>query len=191
MSFIYKYKTLTLTPFVKPHDMLNLAVWNIFYVQLHVESAFTYNPGSTINLMRGMRVYKEQHAIKQAPKMMQEAFLGLHFSQSRKVRHLRKQKDFWFSVNVWRWGERGDEARGWDWNVRKIRCFWNNVWRKKTKNERFEIIFRKRKKKMWSSGRSGKESSVTLLPRPKMKKSLLWSCHFDRFCKPGEKVWIT
>ena len=30
MSFIYKYKTSTFTPFVKPCNMLNLAVWNIF-----------------------------------------------------------------------------------------------------------------------------------------------------------------
>ena len=48
MSFIYEYKTSTLTPFVKPHDILNLAVQNIFYVQSYVESAFTYNPGLTI-----------------------------------------------------------------------------------------------------------------------------------------------
>ena len=47
MSFIYKYKTYTLTPFVKPCKILNLAVKNIFYVQLYVESAFTYNMGST------------------------------------------------------------------------------------------------------------------------------------------------
>ena len=46
-SFIYKYKAPTLTPYVKPRNILNLAVQNIFYVQLYVESAFTYNPGST------------------------------------------------------------------------------------------------------------------------------------------------
>ena len=47
-SFIYKYKRSTLTPFVKPHNVLNLAVQNIFYVQSFVESAFMYNPGSTV-----------------------------------------------------------------------------------------------------------------------------------------------
>ena len=47
MSFIYKYKTSTLTPFVKPHNVLNLAVQKIFYVQLYMESAFMYNPGLT------------------------------------------------------------------------------------------------------------------------------------------------
>ena len=52
MSFIYKYKTSTFTPFVKPCNMLNLAVWNIFYVQSYVESAFTFNPGSTIHLQQ-------------------------------------------------------------------------------------------------------------------------------------------
>ena len=47
MSFIYNNKKSTLTPFVKLCDILNLAVQNIFYVQSYVESAFTYNPGST------------------------------------------------------------------------------------------------------------------------------------------------
>ena len=47
-SFIYKYKTFTLTPFVKPQDILNLTIQNIFYIQLYVESAFMNNPGSTI-----------------------------------------------------------------------------------------------------------------------------------------------
>ena len=61
MSFIYKYKTSTLTPFVKPCDILNLAIQNIFYTQLYVESAFTYNPGSTLQepwhkLLGGVRV---------------------------------------------------------------------------------------------------------------------------------------
>ena len=46
-SFIYKYKTSTLTPFVKPCDVLNLAIQNLFYTQLYVESTFTYNLGST------------------------------------------------------------------------------------------------------------------------------------------------
>ena len=48
MSFIYKYATYTLTPFLKPHAVLNLAEQNVFYVQLYMESAFTYNPGLTI-----------------------------------------------------------------------------------------------------------------------------------------------
>ena len=48
MSFFCKYKTSTLTPFVKPHDILNLAVQNAFYIQTFVESAFMNNPGSTI-----------------------------------------------------------------------------------------------------------------------------------------------
>ena len=30
MSFIYKYETSTLTPFIKPRNILNLAVQNIF-----------------------------------------------------------------------------------------------------------------------------------------------------------------
>ena len=47
MSFIYKDKTSTLTPFVKPHNVLNLVVLNIFYIQSYVESAFTNNPEST------------------------------------------------------------------------------------------------------------------------------------------------
>ena len=50
MSFIYKYETSTLTPFVKPCNILNLATKNIFYIQLYVESAFT---GST-NLFTGI-----------------------------------------------------------------------------------------------------------------------------------------
>ena len=33
MSFRYKYKTSTLTPFVKPHAELNLSLQNVFYVQ--------------------------------------------------------------------------------------------------------------------------------------------------------------
>ena len=41
MSFIYKYETSTLTPFVKPRNILNLAVQDVFYVQLYMESAFT------------------------------------------------------------------------------------------------------------------------------------------------------
>ena len=48
MSFIYKYKTSTLTPFVKPHDILKLAVQNVFYIKLDVESVFMYNPGSAV-----------------------------------------------------------------------------------------------------------------------------------------------
>ena len=47
MSFINKYETSTLTPFVKPHNVLNLAIQNVFYVPLYVESAFTYKLGST------------------------------------------------------------------------------------------------------------------------------------------------
>ena len=47
MSFIYKYETCILNPFVKPSNTLNLAIQNIFYVQLYVESSFTYNPGLT------------------------------------------------------------------------------------------------------------------------------------------------
>ena len=47
-SFIYKYKTSTLTPFVKPRNVLNLAIQNLFYVQSNVEYGFTYNLGSTI-----------------------------------------------------------------------------------------------------------------------------------------------
>ena len=47
MSFIYNSKIPTLTPFVKPCNILNLAIQNIFYIQLYVESAFTYNLGPT------------------------------------------------------------------------------------------------------------------------------------------------
>ena len=44
---MYKYETSTLTPFVKPRSILNLAIQNVFYIQSYVESAFMYNPGST------------------------------------------------------------------------------------------------------------------------------------------------
>ena len=44
---LYKCKTPKLTTFVKPFDILNLAVQNIFYRQLYVESAFMYNLGLT------------------------------------------------------------------------------------------------------------------------------------------------
>ena len=47
-SFIYKYKTFLLTPFVKPCEVLKLAIQNVFYVQSYVDSTFTYNPGLTI-----------------------------------------------------------------------------------------------------------------------------------------------
>ena len=47
MSCLYKYKTSTLTPFVKPRNTLNLAVQNVFYVKMYAESAFTYNPELT------------------------------------------------------------------------------------------------------------------------------------------------
>ena len=50
MPFIYKYETATLNPFVKPSNILKLAIQNIFYVQLYMESAFTYNLGLTLNL---------------------------------------------------------------------------------------------------------------------------------------------
>ena len=46
-SFIFKYKTSTLPPLVKPHNILNLAVQNVFYVKSFKESAFLYNTGST------------------------------------------------------------------------------------------------------------------------------------------------
>ena len=52
MSFTYKYETSTLTSFVKPSGVLNLAVLNIFYVQSYMESAFMYNPGSTFFSIR-------------------------------------------------------------------------------------------------------------------------------------------
>ena len=45
MSFIYKYKTSTLTPFIKPGVIL-LPVQNIQKIA-YVESDFTYNPGWT------------------------------------------------------------------------------------------------------------------------------------------------
>ena len=51
-NVIYKYKTSTLTPFVKPRDILNLTVQNVFYIQAYEESIFTYNPGSTKNFQR-------------------------------------------------------------------------------------------------------------------------------------------
>ena len=54
MSFIYKYKTSTLTPLVKPLDILNLAVPKIFYIQSYMESTFMYNPGSTTKIMQGI-----------------------------------------------------------------------------------------------------------------------------------------
>ena len=49
MSFIYKYKTSTLTPFVKPCNILNLAKQNVFYVPTIVHGiCLMQNPGSTI-----------------------------------------------------------------------------------------------------------------------------------------------
>ena len=54
MSFIYKEKPSTLTPFVKPRDILNLSIQNVFYIQSYVESAFTYNTGSTIGISRAI-----------------------------------------------------------------------------------------------------------------------------------------
>ena len=48
ISFIYKQETSTFTPFVRPHNVLILAVRNIFNIQSSMESAFTYNPGLTI-----------------------------------------------------------------------------------------------------------------------------------------------
>ena len=63
MSFIYKYKTLTLTPFVKPHKILKLPVQNIFYIKLYMESAFMYNPGLTIWItwIEGALAVEENH----------------------------------------------------------------------------------------------------------------------------------
>ena len=46
-SFLYKYETSTLTPFVKPHNILNLAGQNILYLQSYVQSAFMHSLGST------------------------------------------------------------------------------------------------------------------------------------------------
>ena len=43
----------TLTPFIKPCNILNLAVQNIFYVQSCVDFAFSYNLGSTILVSTG------------------------------------------------------------------------------------------------------------------------------------------
>ena len=40
MSFIYVHKTSTLSPFLKPCIVLNLAVWHVVYIQ----SALLYNP---------------------------------------------------------------------------------------------------------------------------------------------------
>ena len=54
MSFIYKYETSTLTCFGKAGNVLNLALQNIFYEQLCVESTFTYNLGSTIRFQTGV-----------------------------------------------------------------------------------------------------------------------------------------
>ena len=45
------YATSTLTPIVKPHNVLNLAIQNIFYIQSYMESAFMYNLGSTKNYL--------------------------------------------------------------------------------------------------------------------------------------------
>ena len=48
-SFVYKCEASTLTPFVKPWKILNLAVQNGFYIQSYEESAFTCNVGSTFH----------------------------------------------------------------------------------------------------------------------------------------------
>ena len=53
-SFIYKYDTSTLTPFVKQCNILNLAVLKVFYIQLYVESTFKYNPWLT-NISRNIQ----------------------------------------------------------------------------------------------------------------------------------------
>ena len=53
MSFIYKYKTSTLTPFVKPRNVFKLAVQNDFYIQSYVESALTYNLRQPVSSLLG------------------------------------------------------------------------------------------------------------------------------------------
>ena len=65
MSFIYKYKTSTLNPFVKPRDILNLAIQNIFYIQSYVESTFTYNPGLTNILIveNSSKIFRRQRVV--------------------------------------------------------------------------------------------------------------------------------
>ena len=46
-AFIYNYNTSTLTPIVKPCNILNLAVQNILFKQSYMESTFMFNPGLT------------------------------------------------------------------------------------------------------------------------------------------------
>ena len=43
-----------LSPFVKPRNILNLAIQNIFFVQSYVESAFTHNLGSAKKLVMAL-----------------------------------------------------------------------------------------------------------------------------------------
>ena len=78
--FIYKYKTYTLTPFVKPRNILNLAIQNVFNIQLYVESAFTYNLGMTKKVIRQFETFK-------AFKKIKIAFLNGIFLQIRTCQH--------------------------------------------------------------------------------------------------------
>ena len=55
-------------PFL-PHDVLNLAVWNIFYLQSCMESAFRYNLGSTnrktsIEELRFFKIWTPSRSIR-------------------------------------------------------------------------------------------------------------------------------
>ena len=56
MSFIYKFKTLTLAPFVKPHAVFNLAIW----VQILCTIRLTYNP-EVVLLIKSAKSYNYKY----------------------------------------------------------------------------------------------------------------------------------
>ena len=65
MSFIYKYQASTLTPFVKPRTILNLAIQNIFYIQsglrtirIYIQSGANRKRGNAAG-SKGMSMQRE------------------------------------------------------------------------------------------------------------------------------------
>ena len=59
-SFIYKFKTSTLTPFVKPRNLLNLAVRNIF-LHFYIQSWVTLK--NTLNVESYMMSFNQSECI--------------------------------------------------------------------------------------------------------------------------------
>ena len=86
-SFFYKCKTSTLTPFVKPRDILTLGKWNVFYIQLYVEFAFMYNPGSTSNL-RCQALYINVCKISVEPEVQKKLIKSYPYFSPSSLRNL-------------------------------------------------------------------------------------------------------